>query len=89
MSKLRSLGVAAVFLAGCAVGGVSNRIAVRPAMAQQPETRAKWEYFCMMTSPDPTEMAARANWAGAQGWELAVEVSGYNSPHLCFKRPKI
>jgi uncharacterized lipoprotein YajG len=46
MSKIRGLSVAAVFLAGCAVGGASARFVVPPANAQQAATLTKWEYSC-------------------------------------------
>jgi hypothetical protein len=83
----RTLGVAAVFLAGCAVGGVSSQLAVPKASAQQ-AALTKWEYFCAESSPsDITGTAAKV---GAQGWEmsgLASFPSGVMVP--CFKRPKM
>ena len=88
MSKLRSLGVAAVFLAGCAVGGASSRFVVPPASAQQAATLTKWEYMCG-SQPDVADATAAANAAGQQGWELVGNFSEQRNRGWCFKRPKM
>ena len=80
----RSLGIALVFIAGCAVGGASARFVVPPANAQQ-ATLTKWEYLCPAM---PFNAAAEAaNKAGAEGWELVNydPKAGIG----CFKRPKL
>ena len=85
---IRGLGVAAVFLAGCAVGGVSSQLVVRKATAQQAATLTKWEYMCG-GSPAET-FHAYANNAGLQNWELvSLEVNGGVNVMSCFKRPKL
>jgi hypothetical protein len=84
MSKLRSLGVAAVFLAGCAVGGASSRFVVPPASAQQAATLTHWEYLCIEVS-SVSQIEPKANAAGQQGWEMV----GSLSSSMCFKRPKM
>ena len=89
MSKLRSLGVAAVFLAGCAVGGASSRFVVPLASAQQAATLTKWEYMCF-TVFEPADGDPKAKAAGAAGWELTTAYShGFNGRDetWCFKRP--
>jgi len=96
MTKLRSLGVAAVFLTGCAVGGASARFVVPPASAQQPPPGAtRWEYFCEDVPSDAVAQMNSANTWGAQYWELAqwVEstppsISLSHSRTWCFKRPR-
>jgi hypothetical protein len=81
----RTLGVAAVFLVGCAVGGASSQLVVLKASAQQAATLTKWQVFCE-PEIDPEELTARGNQLGAQGWEI-VAASGHEV--WCFKRPKM
>jgi hypothetical protein len=89
MNKFRSLGVAAVFLAGCAVGGASARFVVPPASAQQAATLTKWEYMCMHAE-DAEEIQSKLNPAGAQSWEVAgVTMIGNHASIWCLKRPKM
>ena len=78
------LGIALVFVAGCAVGGASARFVVPPASAQQAVTLTKWEYRCF-TSLDSKKTAELANILGAQGWELATATNN----EWCSKRPKL
>ena len=79
----RSLGVALVFVAGCAVGGASSLFVVPPASAQQAATLTKWEYSCfhevLIGDVEPKSKAL-----GSQAWELAA-ASGADV--WCFKRP--
>jgi hypothetical protein len=83
--------VAAVFLVGCAVGGVSSQLVVPKASAQQSSPITRWEYRCMTDGWEAVRTAM--NGAGAQGWELV----SYTTPDAvvaltpstaCFKRPK-
>jgi hypothetical protein len=90
--NVRGFGVAAVFLAGCAVGGVSSQLAVPKASAQQAAALTTWEYNCQFAGDGKvTEIANRL---GAQRWELTAAMShshGYSngSDIYCFKRPKM
>jgi len=34
-------------------------------------------------------MTSEANRIGAQNWELTATAGAYDSPRLCFKRPKL
>jgi hypothetical protein len=80
--------VAAVFLVGCAVGGVSSQVVVPKASAQQ-QGLTKWEYTCA-DSPPTEELTSWANKFGAQGWEMVTAESHDNDPDpYCFKRPKM
>jgi hypothetical protein len=86
--------MAAVFLVGCAVGGVSSQLAVPKASAQQGATLTKWEYAC--ESPESTEEtpAQLANRFGAAGYELVSIRPGRPQPSprwdlYCFKRQKL
>ena len=85
----RSLGIALVFVAGCAVGGASSRFVVPPASAQQAATLTKWDYTCFAqdTAYSPSAMAtdvtSKSKQAGAQGWEMGAVFNGV----WCFKRP--
>ncbi|HWZ88914.1 MAG TPA: hypothetical protein VNW92_08690 [Polyangiaceae bacterium] len=89
MTKLRSLGVAAVFLAGCAVGGASSRFVVPPASAQQVTTLTKWEYTCV-DSRYLAETVRKINAAGQEGWEMVGGITpGGIGSTWCFKRPKM
>jgi hypothetical protein len=96
MRKLRSLVVAVVFLAGCAVGGASSRFVVPPATAQQqvkaalpPPGASRWEQMCVIPEGDVRDATQVALGYGDSYWEL---VSGELVPSgrvlLCFRRPK-
>jgi hypothetical protein len=95
MNKLRGLGVAVVFLAGCAVGGASGRFVVPPANAQQAATLTKWEYMCFSERDgEEDDSQGKANAAGLQGWEMAGSLSHGSLSHggrgqWCFKRLKM
>ena len=81
--------VAAVFLAGCAVGGVSSQMVVPKASAQQAAALTKWEYKCVSAAGEDAvqEIAAQL---GPQAWELAAAAGKTsNEPVWCFKRPKM
>jgi hypothetical protein len=80
----RNLGVAAVFLLGCATGGVSSGLVVPKASAQQAATLTKWEYKCVESEPAEDETLT-SNRFGAAGWEM----SGITQFVACFKRPKM
>lgn len=82
----RTVGIAAVFLVGCAVGGVSSQLAVPKASAQQAATLTKWEHFCYRNDFDG--MTAAVDKAGPEGWEL-VAVTNEGNWAACFKRPKM
>jgi hypothetical protein len=84
----KRIGVAAVFLVGCAVGGVSSQLVVPKASAQQAATLTKWEYLCP-TGIDHEEWPTAANRAGAQGWELATSQLDNGRIYACFKRAKM
>ena len=83
----KRIGVAVVFLAGCAVGGASNQIMVPKASAQQAATLQRWENRCV--EPTWGDMNAVAAKFGAEGWEMfAANGLGDGNILLCFKRPK-
>ena len=84
----KRIGVVAVFLVGCAVGGVSSQLVVPKASAQQAATLHQWEYMCRADIAIE-EMQAFANRAGGQGWELATSTIGGGMAYPCFKRPKL
>lgn len=84
----KRMGVVAVFLVGCAVGGVSSQVVVPKASAQQAATLTKWEYFCETQFAHTT--AASANKLGEQRWEMVgVSVKPGNELAACYKRPKM
>lgn len=78
--------VAAVFLVGCAVGGVSSQLVVPKASAQQAATLTKWEVHCFRyADADGWDDALQKMKAfGSQGWEPTGGENVY-----CFKRPKM
>ncbi len=82
----KRIGVVAVFLVGCAVGGVSSQLVVPKASAQQAATLTKWEYQCI-DNLDPVSLQR----FGAEGWEISAAVSDgkRGGLHICFKRPKL
>jgi len=85
----RGLGIALVFVAGCAVGGASARFVVPPASAQQAATLTKWEYMFVEAEHDDDRVLAQINAAGAQAWELAGSLNPSRANAVwCFKRPK-
>lgn len=96
MNKFRGLGIVAVFLVGCAVGGASSKLVVPPASAQQP-TKAipiappgasRWEQMCVRSGIDAKEVTAAAMGYGEQYWELVSSSVYPMGALLCFKRPK-
>lgn len=89
----KRIGVVAVFLVGCAVGGVSSQLVVPKASAQQAATLTRWEYICA-SSPGENDLVR----FGSEGWELAAVESHdetrngdstNRSSLYCFKRPKM
>lgn len=77
----KRIGVAAVFLVGCAVGGASSQLVVPKASAQQAATLTKWEHVCRLNG---TTIAGQL---GAEGWEMVS--FGEQTGSACFKRPKL
>lgn len=83
---IKRIGVVAVFLVGCAVGGGAGQFAVPRASAQQTETLHSWENTCWSGDSRQTNVAA-ANF-GAASWELVSMAYGPGDERtLCFKRP--
>jgi hypothetical protein len=80
----RTLGVAAVFLVGCAVGGASSQLVVPKASAQQAASLTKWEHHCVEIGP--RNIARMASELGDQGWEVVAVDKEFT---WCFKRPKM
>lgn len=87
--NVRGIGVAVVFLVGCAVGGVSGRLVVPKASAQQAATLTRWEYTCVIGGYDEILNAETLNPYGTQGWELVNHGRGPTNSSVCFKRPKM
>jgi hypothetical protein len=83
----RSLGVAAVFLVGCAVGGVSSQLVVPKASAEQEAELPAWEYKCVAKDFRWAETTERANKMGAARWEAFAIDQKDNL--WCFKRTKM
>lgn len=84
----KRLVVVAVFLVGCAVGGVSGQLVVPQASAQQAATLTKWEYSCFKENDSET-VVVQANRFGAQGWEMITVDGTVGATTWCFKRPKM
>jgi hypothetical protein len=83
----KRIGIAAVFLVGCAVGGASSQLVVPKASAQQAATLTKWEYHCTTDFPMNSDYAVKeATKLGAEGWEA---LTVHNDFRWCFKRPKM
>lgn len=84
MSKIRSLGAGALFLAGCAVGGAASQFVVPRASAQATE---RWDYFCF-DERSAADVTAKAKQVGEQGWEMAAAAAYMTSTQdtWCFKR---
>ncbi len=87
MTRLRELGIGAVFLVGCVVGGAS-RFVVPSAGAEQAASLTKWEYLCYWKNSFD-DVVDRANQVGAEGWEMVGSGQGVGTLGTwCFKRPK-
>ena len=86
--NIRSFAVAAVFLVGCAVGGVSSQLVVPKASAQQAATLTKWEYTCF-DEASREAVVSKSGRLGAEGWEMAGVDSSASYTIWCFKRPKM
>ena len=83
MRTRHGLVFALVFIVGCAVGGAASQLSV-PAARAQGITR--WEYFCFEEG-DTEDIMAKANQAGAQGWEMVGSSAKEWVPvSWCFKR---
>lgn len=82
----KRIGVVAVFLVGCATGGISSQLAVPRASAQQAAGPTKWQVRCMQ-GKDWDDFTTFANQAGEQGFELVGY--SYSDQSACFKRPKL
>jgi hypothetical protein len=83
--------VAGVFLAGCAVGGVSSQLVVPRASAQQAAALPRWEMKCT-TSGDGMSAGAIAAHATEKGMRLGAErwePVGNFGMAWCWKRPKM
>ena len=87
----RTLGVAAVFLMGCGVGGVSSQLAVPKASAQQAGTLTRWEYHCTGPLLNHEYASKEINKLGAEGWDAVDVQDDFPSvgERWCFKRPKM
>lgn len=81
--------VAAVFLAGCAVGGVSGQLVVPKASAQQAATLTRWEYVAAEIDGGDDDAVKVAASLGREGWEWTGEVQYHGSTYAWFKRPKL
>lgn len=83
----RNLGVAGVFLLGCATGGASSQLMMPPAHAQVLAVNS-WEHSCTMGNSN--ELAPDANKLGSDGWEMVglSHIAGSPSFQVCFKRPR-
>jgi len=86
---IRSFGVAAVFLAGCAVGSASARFVVPAASAQQAAMTPAWEYQCASLGSDADDLTVAANRLGAQQWEMTGVIGNTGWVTVCFKRVKL
>lgn len=84
----KRLGVMAVFLVGCAVGGASSQLVVPKASAQQAAKLTRWEYFCA-EEWGADDIMKMANPLGAQGWEMVATDGNDTRTSWCFKRPKM
>jgi len=82
MRTRHALLLALVFIVGCAVGGAASQLAVPAARAQGIQ---KWEYFCFEEN-DTEDIMAKANQAGAQGWEMGGAAGSGRNVSWCFKR---
>jgi hypothetical protein len=82
----KRIGIAAVFLVGCAVGGASSQLVVPKASAQQ-ATLPVSEYLCLERGTDPEDLTSTANKLAAQRWDLTAIVSPAGL--WCWKRPKM
>jgi hypothetical protein len=83
----KRIAIMGLFLAGCAVGGVSSQLVVPKANAQV--AASNWEYRCWMGNSN--EIAAQANKLGSEAWEMVglTFIAGSPSFQVCFKRPRM
>lgn len=61
--------IAIVFVIGCATGGVAAQLVVPPVRAGTSPTR--WEYQCVESRAEGSDVTSTLNQLGLQGWELA------------------
>lgn len=86
----KRIGVMAVFVVGCAVGGATSQLVVPKASAQQAATLPVWEMTCVdITAMSPEGMLEAANAAGSRLGRQRWEPVGGNDAVWCFKRPKM
>jgi hypothetical protein len=84
----KRVGIAAVLLAGCAVGGFSSQIAVPKASAQQAATLTKWEHHCVRAGGFD-DFSTQTQTTGVEGWEMVNFATEGSFWGACFKRPKL
>jgi hypothetical protein len=72
-----------LFIFGCAVGGAASQLVVPPASAAGTQ---RWDYFCF-EEWGASEIMAKAQQAGAAGWEMVLADSLQARQSVCFKRP--
>jgi hypothetical protein len=79
---IKKFPIIALFLLGCATGGVASQFVAPPANA---ESATRWTYYCANTTADDMNEAMGAlNEAGQKGWELVTVNS--TDGFYCFKR---
>jgi hypothetical protein len=90
----RILGIAAIFIVGCAVGGAASHLVVPTATAQQRATLARWQYVCVELE-DARELTDYSNRLGAESWEMvggsgmarSGGINNWEKMLWCYKRP--
>jgi hypothetical protein len=88
MKKIHLLA-AALFLAGCLVGGASSSFGVPPAHGQWQERVRGYEHFCFPEYLDADHVRSKLDQAGKNGFELATVTATATSGMslYCMKRP--
>jgi hypothetical protein len=86
----KRIGIVAVFLVGCAVGGGAGQFVVPKASAQQAAQLQQWEVTCVGGNADsPEGQAAAIEKAGRRLGHERWEPVGGGDLVWCFKRPKM
>jgi hypothetical protein len=83
---LLGVGLSAVFAVGC-VAGATNLVI--PKAKAAPSEGQRWAYFCF-DAQGAEDVHAKANAAGARGWEMVAGVgsSGSGAATWCFRQAR-
>lgn len=77
--------IVAFFILGAFIGGLAA-FGTGAVSADDPPKKSQWQYQCFQAD-GVTEVTARSNKMGEQGWEMVTSAGTKANTLWCFKRP--